>query len=131
MERVNSVLYRLLKGCLSSDVKVYPGIAEEDAKFPYIVYNQDSFQAKSTKDGIYKLTFQYGVDVWSDTFNESDKYATEIAFGCSRLCPIVLEDPAGCLRIVLAEGSADYSEGGFVQRLLFDVQYQVEAPCVE
>lgn len=124
MERVNSELYRLLKQWLPSGVKVYPGIAEEDAKFPYVVYNQESFETKRTKDGIYGISFQYVVDVWCETFNESDKYATQIVLGSSRLGRILLEEPSGCLRLVLAEGSADYSDGGFLQRLSFSIQYE-------
>ncbi len=124
MERVNSELYRLLKRWLPSGVKVYPGIAEEDAKFPYVVYNQESFETKRTKDGIYGISFQYVVDVWCETFNEADKYATQIVLGSSRLGRILLEEPSGRLRLVLSEGSADFSDGGFLQRLSFSIQYE-------
>lgn len=130
MERVNSALYRFLSGCLPVKVKVYPGIADEDAKFPYVVYNQESFETKRTKDGVYRIEFRYVVDVWSDSFNESDSCATSVVFQSFAAGVVCLEDPSGCLRIVLKDGSSDYSEGGFVQRLSFDVAYEGDDLCV-
>ena len=128
MQRVNKAMYELLREWLPEEVSIYPGIASEDAQYPYCVFNPDSFQTKRTKDGVYAYVFQYSVDVWGCAFNQADRYATMIASKCEASDGKRYEEPDGRIRLVLTEGANDYTDGGFVQRMVFEVKY--EGPAV-
>lgn len=124
MQRVNKALYDLLREWLPEEASIYPGIASEDAAYPYCVYNPDSFETRRTKEGVYGYDFRYGVDVWGCTFNQVDRYATLLM---EQAGDVRFNTPAGRLRMWLVEGVADYVDGAFVQKLTFNLRYDGEA----
>ena len=117
MQRVNESIYALLRQWLPEEVDIYPGVASEDAQCPYVVFNPDSFQTKRTKDGIYQYIFQYSVDVWGCTFNMADKYASQVLEAADQADLTDWE-----LTMVALDGVAEYTDGFFLQHLVFEVK---------
>ena len=62
-----------LVGACKSTVNFYLSEAEAD-KYPYAVYDAD-YTPSSTKDGVYKITGDVNVRVYSETFSEADTIA--------------------------------------------------------
>lgn len=114
MERVNQAVYKRLRELLPERVAIYPGVADEDAKFPYCVYNADSFSTETSKDGIEGYQFSYSVQLWAITFDECDNLATVAGEGMNGRIGAGID-------AVLSGGSSGY-EGAFLQVLNFNVE---------
>ena len=114
MRRVNQAVYKKLEALLPKRVKVYPGIAEETAKLPFVIYNMDSFITSYDKDSDTRRT-SYTIEVWSDKFDE-----------CDELSDIIDEGLRGNIGIgiysLISNGSMGYNDkAGFFSRLNFDI----------
>ena len=121
MQRVNQGLYEQLRKWLPDEATIYPCVADHSAKYPYVVFNADSFGTRRTKDGVYGCTFEYSVAVWGCSFNQADRLATILAIRSSDESQLLFPD--GKLRLTLLGGTAGYADGGFVQELKFEVRY--------
>lgn len=114
MRVVNEAVYKKLTE-LVPDVPCYPAIAEDDAIFPYVVYNADSFTVETSKDGIEAYNFTYTVSVWSDKFDKCEEIADTIMDGLAwMIAPGVF---------ALVNGGRSSYEGAYNQELTFDVSY--------
>jgi hypothetical protein len=54
MQRINKEVYRILEAALPNKTGIYPAFAIDDVRFPFVVYNCDSFAPERTKDGTYR-----------------------------------------------------------------------------
>ena len=43
MQRINKEVYRMLEAALPNKTGIYPAFAIDDVRFPFVVYNCDSF----------------------------------------------------------------------------------------
>lgn len=116
MQRVNEALFDRLRRLLPEGVSVYPCVAEEDAAYPYCVYNAGSFTSGRTKQGVWRYVFSYKVDIWGRSFNEVDTLA-------GLLMEQLDGEIAERMEITLAGGTADYADGGYVQSLDYELRY--------
>lgn len=114
MRTVNEIIYKRMSELLP-DVAIYPVVADDDARYPYVVYNADSFTVDSSKDGIEAFNFVYSVSVWSDKFEKCEEIADKLATG---LCYTL---DKGCFSMV--SGGSSRWEGAYNQDLTFDVSY--------
>lgn len=126
MQRVNKAMYSLLKTWVTAETNVYPAVATEDANYPYCVFSFDEMTTKRTKDGVYAYIFRYSVDIWGCTFNQSDQVATAVMAASAKENPLLFDNPPGKIRPMLIGGQTDYSDGGYVQRLIYEIEYQGE-----
>lgn len=82
MQLVNIEIYKKLESILGKgDVLVYPGIADVDSKFPYVVYRNDSYTADRSKDGIESYNLSYTIEIVSGKFNKVDELSDLIRVG--------------------------------------------------
>lgn len=126
MQRVNKALYAFLAKWTPEGTSVYPVVADEDAVYPYCVFSCDSLLTKRTKDGIYSYVYQYSVDIWGCTFNQSDRVATSVMAASEEDGEVRFDNPTGKLTATLTGAETAYSDGGFVQRLTYEVKYEGE-----
>ncbi len=49
---IGKYIYSVLKN--GTDVEVYPLVADNDAKFPFIVYKRENLVSERCKDGYYE-----------------------------------------------------------------------------
>lgn len=115
MQRVNKEIYKVLESALPNKTGIYPAFGSEEARFPFVVYNCDSFTTDRSKDGIEEYRMQYSVDVYSDRFDESDRIADMVI---ENLEGYRIEAISGVIR--LTGGSSSY-DGSFRHTLNFDV----------
>ena len=118
MQRVNQAIYQKLRQILPEQVKIYPVIADEDAKLPLCVYNGVSFNTDTSKDGIEEYQFSYTVQLWTVTFDECDELATIVT---EKMNGIIGEK----IEAILSSGSSGYDNGAFFQELSFNVVLNV------
>lgn len=117
MQFVNKEIYARLSNILN-DIKVpsYPAIADEDAKLPYVVYNNNSYTVNRTKDGIESYDMQYNISVYADKFDTADQIADLIRKGLDGIRSKTI------YRLWLNSGSSSFTDGVFVQDLNFDIE---------
>lgn len=115
MQRVNAEIKRLISEAVGADVKVYPVIGEQNAKFPYVVYVDNGFEANRTKDGIYSFRHNYSLVVCAERFDESDALADALIAHLDGARTVVLLD------CKLSGGGTEYAEC-YVHKLNFDIE---------
>ena len=62
---IGKYIYSVLK---ETDVEVYPLVADNDAKFPFIVYKRNNLVSNGCKDGYYEDVVSYEVVIVTDTY---------------------------------------------------------------
>lgn len=103
----------------SSDIQceVYPLIADNDAKYPFIIYRRVNLSSNGNKDGYYEDDVTMEITVVSDKYSDSVDIATEIRNLLERQS-VNYED----LEIndtTLSLATEEYSNNAYVQRLQF------------
>ena len=112
MQRVNKVVYQKLKAILPAGTKIYPAIAENDAEYPFVIYNMNSFSTDYDKDSDDRHC-SYTIEIRSDNFDECDGLADSIDLGLR-----------GCIGAgvysLIESGSSGY-DNSYYQQLNFDI----------
>ena len=116
MQRVNKELFKRLEEILPNKTGIYPVIADQVVRFPYVVYNCSSFVARRTKDGVDDYRMDYGISVISDKFDEADAIADSIMAG---LDGYRSKNIQSC---ILVSGSSGVDGNGFLQNLDFQIE---------
>jgi len=62
---IGKYIYSALK---FTNVDVYPLIADNDAKFPFIIYKRNSMVSSGCKDGYYEDEVSFEVNIITDTY---------------------------------------------------------------
>ena len=94
---------------LSSVCSTYPLVAENTAKFPFIIYRTTQGRPENTKDGIYDWIYNIQVNV------VSDKYDTVCSL-CSDCVDRLLELEE-VLDINIENISEDYIDDAYVKQI--------------
>lgn len=94
---------------LSSVCSTYPLVAENTAKFPFIIYRTTQGRPENTKDGIYDWIYNIQVNV------VSDKYDTVCSL-CSDCVDRLLELEEA-LDINIESISEDYVDDAYVKQI--------------
>ena len=55
---IGKVIYKLLK-----DFTTYPLVADNNAKYPFLVYKRSNVTSSSSKDGIYEDTVDISITI--------------------------------------------------------------------
>lgn len=122
---LNGLIADKLTDILPKRVFVYPGIATENAKYPFVVYNDDSCEIYRNKLGIYEYLFNYTITIASESFDESDELADSIRDGfgnLSRSCSV------SCLEANEMSGyeGVGTEKVAFVRRLQYEITVHIE-----
>lgn len=121
---IGKYIYNKLSDLKVNDVqvKVYPLVADNDAKYPFVIYQRNNLYYDSSKDGIYQETAIVQVKIVSDTYNGSTYLANEVR---DRLDESegVFEDYY-VVSCHLSGANEMYSSNAFVQTLEFTIEIQ-------
>ena len=117
---IGKYIYSTISGDNQITCKVYPLIADNDAKFPFIVYRRTGLVSGTTKDGLTED------DVTVEIVIVSDKYSVglDLAINVRNLLEkqsVVYED----LEIndtTLNLATEEYSDNSYIQRMQFDMK---------
>lgn len=78
MQRVNKDIFKVLEAALPNKTGIYPTIADQNVRYPYVVYNCDGYTVDHSKDGIIGYRMEYRISVCSDKFDEADALADSL-----------------------------------------------------
>ena len=111
---IGKYIYSVLRG---TNVDVYPLIADNDAKFPFIVYKRENLVSNGCKDGYYEDQVIVEINVVTDTYYKGIEIASQIR----KLLEVQSVTYDGMeisdARIVLS--SEEYTNNAFVQKIQF------------
>lgn len=71
-------IYNTLNNSESITCKVYPIVADNDAKFPFIIYKRVNLTSSRCKDGTYQDEATIEVDVITDKYSVGVEIANEV-----------------------------------------------------
>lgn len=78
MKRLNVFLHKKLSGLTGGKIDINPVMAKEDAKYPFINYTCESFEAVRTKDRLEGFLSYYAIDIYTKMFDDGDALADDI-----------------------------------------------------
>lgn len=98
--------------------KAYPLVADNDAKYPFVVYRRVNMISANSKDGLYQDTVTIEIIVVSNKYYVGVEIAQAIRKRLERQYVTYedLEINDGCITLATEE----YSENAYVQRLQFE-----------
>ena len=103
-------------------VKVYPLIADNDAKFPFIVYRRTGLTSSSTKDGIYQDTVTIEIKIVTDKYSTGIQIANIvrnlIQVPYARYGAMEIDD------VAINFANEEFTENAFIQNMKFILQIQ-------
>lgn len=114
---IGKYIYSALNDSQEITCKIYPLIADNDAKYPFIIYKRVNLQSNGCKDGIYEDSVVIEITVVSDKYSVSIDLATKIRNLLERQS--VIYDDLEINDATLSLATEDYSNNAYVQRLQF------------
>ena len=96
--------------------RIYPLVADNDVKFPFIVYKRNSLESNGCKDGYYKDQAEYEINIITERYAQGIEIANLVRELLERQQAIYNEMEIS--DTVLMFATEDYNDG-FVQRLQF------------
>lgn len=111
-------IYSALTGDENISCKIYPLVADNDAKIPFIVYRRSNLSSNNTKDGLIEDDVTIEIIVVSDKYSESLSIATAIRKTLERQS--VVYDNLLIENGVLTFATEEFSNNNFIQRLQFN-----------
>ena len=98
-------------------VKSYPLVADNDAKFPFIVYKRNDLASSGCKDGYYEDDVFFEVNIITDTYFKG----IEIANTVRRLLEVqyVTFEDMDIRNTVITMASEEYSNNAYIQKIIF------------
>lgn len=117
--KLGGYIFSLLSD-INAECKVYPLVADNDAKFPFIIYKRVELFDNTTKDGYTNEdTLTYEIKVVTDTYQKGIDIANDvrkaIEHGTKTYSDMTIED------IRLINATEDYMENAFIQTLNFQL----------
>ncbi len=100
-------------------VKVYPIIADNDAKSTFIVYRRNGLSSNLCKDGIYQETVSVEITIVSPTYSTSIETATKVRRAFERYRGTY--DDYNIDDIFLTFADEQYIQNQYIQKLTFDI----------
>ena len=112
---IGKYIYSVLK---ETDVEVYPLVADNDAKFPFIVYKRNNLVSNGCKDGYYEDVVSYEVVIVTDTYYKGIEIANQVKALLERQSATYQDMDISDTIITMA--SEEYSNNAFMQKIQFD-----------
>jgi hypothetical protein len=114
---IGKYIYSALNDSEEITCKVYPLIADNDAKYPFIVYRRINLVSNSSKDGIYEDNTIVEIVIVSDKYSVGVDIATEVRNLLEKQS--VIYDDLEINDTTLSLAAEEYSNNAYVQRLQF------------
>ena len=113
---------RLTDSSVGIGTKVYPLVADNDAKYPFVVYRRMNLMSSTSKDGIYEDTVTMEIIVVSDKYSVGVDLATRIRKLLERQTATYDNLEINDGHIILA--TEEFSNNAYVQRMQFEFKVQ-------
>lgn len=98
--------------------KVYPLVADNNAKFPFVIYRRVSLESSTCKDGVFEDSVTMEIMVVSDKYAVGVDMAIRIREILERQCAYFSDMEINDGNMVLA--TEDYSDNAYIQRMQFN-----------
>ena len=115
---IGKYIFQTLTNSDEIQCKVYPLIADNDAKFPFIVYRRINLASSATKDGITEDDVTMEIVVVCDKYSDSVNIASIIRKLLER--QTVVFDNLTINDGVLTLANEEFSSNTYIQRLQFN-----------
>lgn len=114
--KFNKYLYNVLSTNLT-DVGIFPIIAEQGAKYPYIIFTRDNVYTHTSKDGYYIDNVEFSVEIYTgNDYSRGVEIATQIR---EILDDWKKSEELSIIHTTLKSASEIYIEDTYQQRLEF------------
>lgn len=115
---IGKYIYHVLTNSNDIKCKVYPLVADNDAKFPFIVYRRINLVSSASKDGVFEDDVTVEIVVVCDKYSDSINIATTIRNLLERQSVVFdnLEINDG----VLTLANEEFNNNTYIQRLQFN-----------
>jgi hypothetical protein len=100
------------------NAKVYPLVADNNAKFPFVIYKRVNLISDGCKDGIYEDDVTVEITVVGDKYQQTIEIANTIRGILEKQYVVFDNMIINDAKISLA--TEEYSGGAFVQRMQFN-----------
>lgn len=114
---IGKYIHSVLDNSEDITCKVYPLIADNNAKYPFIIYKRVSMSSNACKDGYYEDNVIMEITVVSDKYASSVDIATKIRNLLETQS--VNYDDLEINDTTLSLATEEYSNNAYVQRLQF------------
>lgn len=115
---IGKYIYSTLNGSDAITCKVYPLIADNDAKYPFIIYKRINLQSNGCKDGLIEDLVDIEITVVADKYSTSVELATQIRNLLERQHAEYSDLNIDDATITMA--NEEFSNNSFVQRMHFN-----------
>lgn len=105
-------VYSSLKAITNS---VYPLVADNNAKYPFIVYRRNNLSSMANKDGYYEDTVVMEIVVVTDTYSKSIELISEVRKHLEHL--EVEYDGMSISDSFITSATEEYSNNAFIQKI--------------
>jgi hypothetical protein len=115
---IGKYIYSTLTNNKDIECRVYPLVADNDAKYPFIVYRRVNLVSSSSKDGIFEDSVTVEIVVVCDKYSDSINIATTIRNILERQSIVFdnLEINDG----MLVMANEEFNNDTYIQRLQFN-----------
>lgn len=119
IDTLNLGKYIYSRLCQIEGVKSYPLVADNDAKYPFIVYKRANLESSGCKDGYYEDKVIMEVIVVTDKYYKGIEIANQVR----ELLEVAhtTYDGMEINDTLLALATEDYSNNAFIQRMQFSI----------
>ncbi len=114
---IGKYIYSVLNDSDDIHCVVYPLVADNDAKYPFIIYKRVSLASNSCKDGYYEDNATVEIVVVSDKYADGVDIATKVRNVLEKQS--VNYDDLEISDATLSFATEEYSNNAYVQRLQF------------
>ena len=120
--RLGEAIYSILRDF----ERVYPVVADQGTKFPFIIYKRSSGYTQSAKDGIYSVTANVDILVASSDYDSGIDLAEKVKNRLEATRGIHADfDIWGIRMINCNESNID---NAYIQELTFAVEFSTDLP---
>lgn len=97
----------------------YPCIADNDVKFPYIVYNRNGLSTQLTKDGYTEDSISFEISIYSDKYAQSIEVADAVR-GALEVMSITHDDILELDNSTIVNSNEMWQNNTYVQNIVWD-----------
>jgi len=117
---IGKYIYSTISGDNQITCKVYPLIADNDAKFPFIVYRRTGLVSGTTKDGLTEDDVTVEIVIVSDKYSVGLDLAIKVRNLLEKQSVIYEDIEINDTTLNLA--TEEYSDNSYIQRMQFDMK---------
>ena len=117
---IGKYIYSTISGDNQITCKVYPLIADNDAKFPFIVYRRTGLVSGTTKDGLTEDDVTVEIVIVSDKYSVGLDLAIKVRNLLEKQSVIYEDIEINDTTLNLA--TEEYSDNSYIQRMQFNMK---------